>query len=138
MAEFEIKSAKYRTGTMDAMTQFHVVRRLGPVLGSFRNMLDSKFEDGISLVAEAISKMSDTDTEYVISSCMVIVQREQSGGTGWAKVWSAEAKRPMFDDIDMATMLQIVFAVIGGAIVPFFAALPSTSTEQPQNQPTKR
>lgn len=126
MAEFSIKGIKYRSGTMDAMTQFHVVRRLGPILGSFRNMLDSKLDDGLSIIAEAISKMSDVDTEYVINSCMAVVQREQAGGTGWANVWSTQAKRPMFDDIDMATMLQIVFAVIGDAIVPFFGALPSS------------
>jgi len=127
MAEFPIKGIKYRSGTMDAMTQFHVVRRLETILGSFRNMLDSKLEDGLTVIAEAVSKMSDADTEYVIGACMAIVQREQPGATGWAKVWSTEAKRPMFTDIDMATMLQIVIAVIGDAIVPFSDALPSSS-----------
>ncbi|GAC1042256.1 phage tail assembly chaperone [Rhizobium sp. No.120] len=126
MAEFPIKGFKYRSGTMDAMTQFHVVRRLGPVLGSLRGMLDNKLEDGLALIADAISKMSDADTEYVINACMAVVQREQAGGTGWAPIWSTQAKRPMFDDIDMAVMIQIVIAVIGAAIVPFSAALPSS------------
>ncbi|NTG00110.1 hypothetical protein G6L30_08250 [Agrobacterium rhizogenes] len=125
MAEFEINGVKYRSGTMDAMTQFHVVRRLGPIFDDLKDLLDHKVEKGFAIVAQAISKISDTDAEYVISSCMAVVQREQSGGTGWANVWSVQAKRPMFDDIDMPSMLRIVFAVIGGAIVPFFGALPS-------------
>lgn len=127
MAEFEIKGVKYRSGVMDLTIQFHVVRRLGPLLDSFRDMLDSKFDDGILAIASSLAKMSDADTEYVINACMSVVQREQSGGTGWAKVWSTQAKRAMFDDIDMPAMLQIIFAVLGGAIVPFLGALPSNS-----------
>ena len=127
MAEFEINGVKYRSSQMDAMRQFNVVRRLAPILDSVKNMLDMKLEDGLGIIAQAISNMSDADTEYVIGSCMAVVVREQQGGTGWAKIWSPDAKAPMFTDIDMAVMLRIVFAVIGEAIVPFFGALPSTS-----------
>ncbi|NTG86206.1 hypothetical protein G6L15_08610 [Agrobacterium rhizogenes] len=125
MAEFEINGIKYRSGTMDAMTQFHVVRRLGPIFDDLKGLLDHKVDEGFMIVAQAISKISDADVEYVIAACMAVVQREQAGGTGWANAWSIQAKRPMFDDIDMTVMLRIVFAVIEGAIVPFFGALPS-------------
>lgn len=127
MAEFEINGIKYRSTAMDAMRQFNVVRRLAPILDSVKSMLDMKLEDGLGIIAQAISKISDADAEYVISSCMSVVTREQAGGTGWAKVWSIEAQKPMFTDIDMAVMLRIVFVVVGEAIIPFFGALPSTS-----------
>jgi hypothetical protein len=130
MAEFPVNGIKYRSGVMDCMTEFHVTRRLSPIISSFRGMLDNKLEDGISVIADVLATMSNEDAEFIISSCMSVVEREEPGGRGWAKAWSPAAGKPMFDDINMAVMIQIVFAVLGAVIGPFFDALLSGLTGQ--------
>jgi len=137
MAEFEVKGVKYRSGVMDCMTEFHVTRRLSPVISSFRGMLDHKLEDGISVITDVLAKMSNEDAEFIISSCMSVVEREETGGRGWAKAWSSTAGKPMYDDINMGVMIQIVFAVLGAVIGPFLDALLSGLTAQLRKMATK-
>ena len=38
MREFTIAGQAYRAGPMDGMTQLHVLRRLGPIMGAFRGL----------------------------------------------------------------------------------------------------
>lgn len=121
--EFEVNGKKYRAGKLDAMTQWHVFRRLGPILPavqSIQSVLPDLLAGGeqaeaamaaLTPMTEAIASMSDADSEYILGACLGVVQREQSGG-GWASVWSTQAKRPMFDDIGMLQMLQISFQVL--------------------------
>ncbi|MFJ6322260.1 MULTISPECIES: phage tail assembly chaperone [unclassified Rhizobium] len=137
MAEFSVNGIKYRSGVMDAMTEFHVTRRLSPIIGSFRGMMDKKIEDGIGVIADVLAKMSNEDAEFIISSCMNVVEREEAGGRGWAKAWSPKAAKPMYDDITMAVMIQIVFAVLGTVIGPFFDALLSGLSGQLRALATK-
>jgi hypothetical protein len=131
-SDFTIGSRNYKVGKMDAMTQFHVVRRLAPILDSLRDVLskaDGFSIDALSPIADVIAKMSDADSEYIIGSCMAVTTREEAGGRGWANIWSLTAKRPMFDDIDMGTMLHVTFHVIMDSIAPFSSALPSRSID---------
>ncbi len=127
--EFEVAGHTYRAGRMDAMTAFHVMRRLTPVLASFREMGQANdMFAALEPVARAVAGMSDADSELVLGACLSVCERRQDGGRGWARIWSVEAKRPMFDDIDIAAMLQVAFHVIQGALGPFFPGLPLAST----------
>ncbi len=121
MDEFEIGEFAYRAGKMDAMTQFQVTRKLAPVLASFKDV-DNDTGDFIP-VAEAIAKLDDAVVEYVIACCLAVVSRKQLNGTGWAAIWDGRAKRPMFEDIDMSIMLNIVRRVLQGNIGSFSSAL---------------
>jgi hypothetical protein len=130
---FEVGGFTYRAGKLDARTQFHVVRRLAPVLGSFRDILavvrpaegQERVDpiEAIEPLADAVSKMPDDHVDYVLDACLSVCQREQPGGAGWSPVWNVQAKRPQFEDIDMLAMLQIVANVLAGALSGFFPGL---------------
>lgn len=140
-SEFKIGEYNYRNDNMDAMTQFHVVRRIAPIFEKFREAILSSKEvdaDMLGPIAEALAEMSDENSEYIISRCLAVVQREQRGGGGWAKIWNLQANRPMFDDIDMATMLQVTFRVIMDSLGPFSAALPQKLNEVAQASRSQR
>ncbi len=124
MLEFEIDGVKYKAGRIPAMTQFHLLRRLSPVIAILFSNRDP--ETGIfdpaksaAALAEAIAKMSDEDTEYVFGSCLSVVQREREGGTGYVSIWNTSAKAPQFDDINIITMIKIVSEIVQGQIGPF-------------------
>lgn len=123
MSDIEFKGQHYRIGRMDARTQFHVSRRLAPLYASIGQAVTSEQEGKNSLsamfgpIAEALSRMSDEDTDYVLDHCLAVVTRQQ--GTQFAPV-AARGGALMFDDIDMPTMMQLAIAVIQENIGGFF------------------
>jgi hypothetical protein len=127
-----INGVEYVTGKLDAFKQFHITRRLTPVMLALAGAADTVaalltgqgIPDVTSLqpMTEVIAGMSDADAEYVLHACMAVCQR--SAGQGWQNVF-APGGGMLFDDIDMMVMLQLAIAVMRENLGNFFAALPA-------------
>jgi hypothetical protein len=130
VANFTLGEHHYRSGKLNLFQQVHVVRRLVPVMGPLVRFAELQsieptddpneaLERQMQIVVpffEAFAKMSDEDVNYVLATCLGVVARQQ-GGNGtqpqlWADVWNAQARRLMFDDIDMPVAIQICWNVI--------------------------
>lgn len=121
--EFEISGNNYRSGKLDAFKQFHVSRRLAPVLSGLAiaaNGSEADFSAFLQPIAEAVAQMPDADCDYILHTCLGVVQRQQ--GNAWANIYAQGAKTLMFDDIDLAAMLQIAAKVIQDNLAGFFSA----------------
>lgn len=115
--EFEIKGQQYRSGKLDAFKQFHVARRLAPLLGGIAQGGGGDFSAFLQPMAEAIAHMPDADCDYILNTCLAVVQRQQ--GNAWASIM--KGKEFMFDDIDMGSMIQITVQVIQENLGGFFS-----------------
>jgi hypothetical protein len=126
---------QYRFGKLSAMQQFHVARRLAPVLtrlsdldfGALSTTSDDAVGRGLRMmqpIADALHSLSDQDSEYVINTCMSVVQRAQPtpAGDAWAFVWNKSAQRAMFEDIDLTVMLQLTLRVLMESLSGFLPA----------------
>lgn len=129
----EIGGNAYKIGKLDAFKQFHVVRRIGGPLVDlgieFLRVQDGKGEGWESILRSAVhdlGKLSDADADYVLLTCLSVVERQRPQDGGWSPV--APSRVLMFQDIDMATMLQLVWAVLESNLESFFAMLPQPST----------
>ena len=144
MTELEIGGNAYRINSMSAMTQFHVMRKLGPVLPGIVPVLaqaaaalpqaDGQEDggamttvDGVAAIAMAarplldgLAAMADADAEYVINHCLSAVMRRDPGGKSWSAV--SRDGVTMFDDIDLMASMQIVWAVLRENYTSFFRA----------------
>lgn len=143
MTELEISGNAYRINTMPAMTQFHVMRKLGPVLPGIVPMLaqaaaaiphEGEGEgsamatvDGVAAIAMAaqplldgLASMADADAEYVINHCLSAVMRKDTGGKSWSAVHRDGVT--MFDDIDMIGRMQLIWSVLRENYAGFFRA----------------
>lgn len=135
MSEFHVAGHIYQTAKIPAMTQFHIARKLAPVLRSFEGVLKSiggeKNGDEADIFTTidpfltAIHDLSDDDSEYVINTCLGFVSRKIDGGTGWAPVMGRGSGQVMFEDIGMMEMLTITYTVIMDQIGSFTVDLPS-------------
>ena len=129
--EFEHKGVVYKAGKLNAMRQFHVVRRLAPLLATLTGsgIKPGQAEDTLVALleplAELLGSMSDADAEYVLMACLSTAERKQAAG-GWAKVVAGD--QLMFEDIDMAAMLHIAWQVLQHNLSGFFAGLPQGLT----------
>jgi hypothetical protein len=100
MAEFEIASIQYQSTKLPVMRQVKLMKRISPLMGREKN--DIGF---------AISEMPDSQTDFIIAECLGSCERKTESGS-WAKVWNEKANRPMFDDIELMELGQIVWAVL--------------------------
>lgn len=146
-AELTVAGAEYRVGKMSALEQFHVTRRLGPMLvvaGVSVEMLSrgmkAELDDLVAMagpVMEILSRMSDEDTNYVILTCLKTAHRRQ--GDAWAPVLAKDGRTLMFADMDMPTMVRIVIEVLklnlGNFLTGLGDGLPSPSSSTGQGQP---
>lgn len=136
MVEFSIGENYYSSGKLNAFQQFHVARKLGPILvkmGPVAAQALSNPDAGIDLlgpVLEALAEMSEEDCNFVLSRCLSVVKRRQGNGP-WAAVWHDGAKRLLFEDIDMPVMIQIAMQVIGDNLGSFLGAPGSILAPQP-------
>lgn len=131
--EFELEGRTYRANKIDARAQFHIVRRLAPVLGEIAPALQGKGRLGaLPPLANAVAKLTDSDADYVIFGLLKAVVRKQDQGLGWGPV--ATGEQLMYDDITMPLMLKLAWQSFSFNMSGFFAALPSDLKEAAQKQ----
>lgn len=133
MAEFTVNGESYRNTKLNAVQQFHVARRLAPLLtkssAAFLNQpgnLDDMAQT-LEPVFDALGAMDDDVCNYVLRTCLASVQKNVGGQ--WITVWNPAAGRLQFDDLDLATMLQLTVQVIQDNLGTFLQGTPSTSNE---------
>ncbi len=120
MAEFELDGVMYQLAKLDAMTQFHISRRIMPLMGALGGA-GKKKADGMARLFEAVGRLSDEDTEYVIGKCLAGCVKKDGG----AKVYVNG--RLMFEDIGMMGMLRLTMETLKENLTDFFTGLGSPS-----------
>lgn len=147
--EFSLKGNNYRLAKLSVFDQLKVTRKLLPVLaglmadfGSLKALLpadgkiDGKkmddlapfFETVLPRIADALSSLSEADTNAIIHPCLAVVSRQHM--KGWTPVFGSGEL--MFDDIDLMTMLQLVARVVADSLGNF---LPEPAINETPDQP---
>lgn len=140
--EIELGGNQYSIGRLSAKQQFHVSRRIAPVIPAlipaFLKLAEHVRTEGGDIAGvgtsmqpftEALAAMSDADADYVIDNCLTAVQRLQP--TGWVRVVTIEQKTPMFQDMDMGVILPLVVQVIVANLGPFIQGLLTSQASSP-------
>lgn len=153
--EFSVGGTTYRCTKLGAREQFHIVRRLAPVLGQLAPAFQKSYGnraatsapaqgeenkgdklsavlDTLPVVAQAIAGLSDADADYVIFGLLKAVSRNMGQGLGWAPVCSIDGYQLQYQDIDMPTMLKLAAKALQFNLSGFFSALPSDLKEAVQ------
>jgi hypothetical protein len=139
MQEIEIEDHRYRTGRLNAFQQFHLFRKLMPILSgmgaTFADLptqqsaeqmeTDTAFWGALGPAAAAIAEMSQEDSEYILQTCLKVCS--VWNGQSWVRITTPSGEL-MFEDINMMVMLRLTFAVMQDNLQSFFSApLPSGS-----------
>jgi hypothetical protein len=131
--DFEVGNRKFKLNKIDAFKQFHIVRRIGPILSelipvaqklsklSAEQMNESQFES-IAPILTGISKLSDEDANKVLLGLCSAVEMFQPASNSWSRV--ATDAGLMFHDLEFPTLLQIAGRAFQYNMAGFFAALP--------------
>lgn len=137
--ELQIGQNIYRIDKLPPRIQFHVTRRLGPVLGSFGASIFELVNAGKKLASDAdlfsvmgpvmdlVAKMSDEDADYVINNALSVVRRKE--GEKWAAVIHANGSM-LYQDIEMPEMMRLVVEVVRENLGNFFSPPPDEPGSQ--------
>lgn len=135
---FEIGSKKFQLNKINAFKQFHIVRRIAPILADLlpamkdvqkiqntEGLSEDKKLDEFAKIAtplmNGISKLSDKDADLVLFGLLSSVQVQQETGN-WANV-STETML-MMQDLELPILLQLAGRAFMYNLSGFFGALP--------------
>lgn len=134
MAEIELSGNRYSIGRLNAKQQFHLSRRIAPVIPPLipvylrlaqggNPLMDDPASLGEMLqpFTDGLAAMKDEDADYIMGVCLGVVQRQQNGS--WANVWSASQGVCMFQDMDLGVILPLIVRVITQNLGPFMQGL---------------
>ena len=133
--EIPLFGQTYRAGKLDAMKQFHLARRIAPIVTALGLSISELAASGKSLkqdtdllavagpIAAVVAKMSDEETEYVIRTALAVVQRREEGAAGavsWRNVQTGNQLQ--YQDITLSIMIRLVVEVLKENLGGFFGA----------------
>lgn len=157
--EFEVDGKTYRVGKLNAINQFHLVRKIGPIIAKIGPMVvemskppeNSEGEPPVDTsdvptvtsapsslldmakiigpVLDALSEMKDEDVNYIVKLCLSVTQRQEAAGQ-WMQTWNTRAGQPQYVDINLRALIQIAINVIQENVGDFLADAPSISGAQ--------
>lgn len=132
--EFELNGVQYRASKLDTFKQFHLSRKIAPVIPTLIPVfMEISRENGdlaknidklavlLQPFADGLAALSDENSEYMMATCLSVVKR--NAGDKWMPIWSQGQKVCLFDDIDLGGMIQICITVIQDSLGSFIQGL---------------
>jgi|SRR5271165_6183686 len=132
--DFEIGGRKFKLNKVDAFKQFHIVRRIAPILSDLlpsikdaqkikqENLSEEEKLEGLAKMAapfmEGIAKLSDKDADFVLFGLLSSVEIQQPTGN-WARVSTNEMI--MMQDLELPVLLQLAGRAFMFNLSGFFA-----------------
>ncbi|OZI36769.1 hypothetical protein CEG14_15575 [Bordetella genomosp. 1] len=150
MNEIELSGNRYSIGKLSAKQQFHLSRRIAPIIPPLIPVYQRLARSGASLAEDGqalsddgsalsevlqpfmdgIAAISDADGDQIIDLCLSVVQRRQE--SGWANVWNPQHGVCLFQDMDLGVVLPLVLRVITHNLGPFMAGLLTSQGSGPE------
>ncbi|MBC7074660.1 MAG: hypothetical protein H5T98_01030 [Syntrophomonadaceae bacterium] len=116
--EFKIGEHTYSVSRMDAFTQLYVGMKVSPLV------LHIAGENAtLAAFSEALAQAPLADVEFVTKEALKVIKRR--AGTSWTDIYNASAGKMMFEDIDGADLMELVYMALKDGIAPFFSRLVS-------------
>lgn len=140
--DFVIANKKFKVRKINALKQFHIVRRIAPILAELAPNLSKlnkakDFENSseetkleaignfIGPIMSGMSKLSDKDSELVLIGLLEAVEVHQEEYGNWAPV--AKGGQIVFDDLALPVLMQAAGRAFMFNLSGFFTVLPQVS-----------
>ena len=132
---FQTGGKEFKLSKLDPFKQFHIVRRLGPILGEIipvAQKLNRMNSDGLSEeeklaqaaeiarpIMEGLRNLSDKDADYVLFGLLSAVEVKQPESNSWARI--VRDGNLMIGNLDLPVMLQAAGRAFAYNLSGFFA-----------------
>lgn len=133
MSTFTVREQTYKAGRIPAVKQFHILRRIAPVVSGLKPDMASNPEAAFGPLADVLAGMPDEQADYILFGLLEHAQRQMPEGMGFAPVVINRVINHI--DITMPDMMLIAWHVLRENMGDFLAALPQIlpSADRPQS-----
>lgn len=137
--DFQIGERHFKASKINALKQYHIVRRIAPILGEMlpamkeiakKNVDKLSQDEQLDMAAKiagpvmnGLSKLSDKDAEFVLYGLLAAVEIKQD--TNWARLVVND--QLMFDQIELPILLQAAGRSFMHNMTGFFGVLQQDS-----------
>lgn len=131
---FAINGVNFKVHKIDAFKQFHIVRRMAPILADLipvanklskmKDAGDEQFE-ALAPIMNGLAKLTDEESNKVLIGLLSAIEMQQGEGGPWARLVNGESL--MFQNLELPVMLQAAGRAFMFNMAGFFAVLPSAS-----------
>lgn len=151
LATVKVGDTEFQIGRISALKQFHISRRLTPLLAAViptlgpllmkamsedaeqisapeKQALINKIINSLPAIGEVLAQMPDADAEFILFACLDVCMVKQD--TGWAAVRKGGVL--MFQTLDMPTMLSLTWEALKANLGSFFLTELPKGTGQAQ------
>lgn len=111
MSSIVIRDITYSIGKVDAFTQLFLSRKSIPFFIKWTK------KDGMSF-DEALSEIPEEDMQEMFNRILPYITREVPG-SGWFPIWNKSAKAFMYEDINGADLLKLLYFTLEIYLQPF-------------------
>jgi len=133
---FDFAGKSFQLRRLDAFKQFHIVRRIGPILAEMlpqmknlknaESLSESEKLENFAKIAGPVmagfSKLSDADAEFVLYGLLAAVEVKQPASGNWAQI--STGSMLMIQDLDLPMMMQLAGRALMFNLSGFFSVLP--------------
>lgn len=107
--ELEVDGHKYRISKLLPLAQFHLSRRIAPLILAFANEKadENAAVDVMSKVAEKLSTLKDDEAEYIVFGLLAAVKRVGEDGKSYHPV--SNGNTLMYGNMSVATMMKLAY-----------------------------
>lgn len=132
---FNIGERNFKLNKIDAFKQFHIVRRIGPLMADALPILQEvmrvkvdqmtesqkleHFAKILSPIMMSLSKLSDSDSDYVLYRLLESVEIHQKEFHTWARI--AKDSQLMMQDLDLSILIQVAGRALAFNLSSFFS-----------------
>lgn len=138
--DFSFGGQDFKLSKINALKQYHLIRRIGPVLSELLPALkeSAKLKEGdidslpegeklelaakfVTPIVGGLSKLNDADAEFVLMQLLCAVEMRQSTGN-WAKV--SNGQMIMLQELELPALMNLAGRAFMFNLTGFFAVLP--------------
>jgi hypothetical protein len=127
----EINGKEFQIGRLSPMNNFHVLRRLQPVVDALQSFASREPEDVSpneehSAIMNAFGKMSEEDVNYIFNRCLSVVRMKAGLNDTYSNIW-ANGQLMFQKEVTPLMMMRLVMEVVQHNAGDFSEDPPSAS-----------
>lgn len=136
--DFEIGGRKFKLNKLDAFKQFHVMRKLAPILSDLlpiaqkltkQGASDEAYMESLTPIMNGVAKLDDSVAEFILMSlCHAVEIQSQNPPFNYARV--SQNGMLMFQDLNLLMLFQIAIKAFMFNMTDFLALTPQISAGQ--------
>lgn len=129
--QFELNEKTFKINDIPTETQFHLLRKLAPVIEPLMKAAKKEGSDEMEIVsglADIISEMEDSRADFCLYTLLDAISIKEDKGIAWSRIVAPCKTRLAYSNINVLEMMTLAYRSFIHNFKDCFQSLPSNLT----------